>query len=174
MTVSSPEQVAAAKANLDAFFGLTGKVFEGVEKLIALNLQVMRSTLAEAQENTTKVPGTPEPQQWLALQVGFLELLAEKSLSYSRQVFDISSTTQAELTQLAQTQYERFNDRVQASVEEAAKSSPTGSEALIAAWKSAIAASTTLYETLQKTGQQAVQVAGSNFDALTATKSKAG
>jgi phasin family protein len=166
MTLSSPEQVAVAKANFDAFFGLAGKVFEGVEKLVALNLQVIRSTLAEAQENLTKVPGTPEPQQWFALQAGFIGPFAEKSLSYSRQVFDIASTTQTEVTQLAQTQYERYNNRVQALVEEAAKNSPAGSEA-------AIAASTTLYETLQKTGQQAVQAVESNFDAVTATASKA-
>jgi hypothetical protein len=88
-------------------------------------------------------------------------------------VFDIASTTQAEVTQLAQMQYERYNGRVQALVEEAAKNAPAGSEAAIAAWKSAITATTTLYETLQKTGQQAVQVAGSNFDAVTATASKA-
>jgi phasin family protein len=173
MILSSPEQVAAAKANLDAFFGLTGKVFEGIEKLVALNLQVVRSTLAEAQENVTKVPGTTDPQQWFALQAGFTGPFAEKSLSYSRQVFDIASTTQAEVTQLAQAHYDRYNDRVQTLVEEAAKHGPAGSEAAIAAWKSAIAATTTLYETLQKTGQQAVQVAGSNFDALTASASKA-
>ncbi|WP_341319205.1 phasin family protein [Paraburkholderia sp. IMGN_8] len=173
MTILSPEHVAAAKANLDAFFGLTGKVFEGVEKLVALNLQVVRSTLAEAQENVAKVPGTTDPQQWFALQAGFTGPFAEKSLSYGRQVLDIVSTTQAEVTQLAQTQYERYNGRVQTLVEEAAKSAPAGSEAAIAAWKSAITSTTTLYETLQKTGQQAMEVAGSNFDALTATASKA-
>jgi len=173
MALSSPEQVAAAKAYLDAFFGLTGKVFEGVEKLVALNLQVVRATLAEAQENMTKVSGTTEPQQWFTLQAGFIGPFAEKSLSYSRQVFEIASTTQAEVTQLAQTQYERYNDRVQALVEQAAKSSPAGSEAAIAAWKSAIAATTTLVETLQKTGQQAVQAVESNLEAVTAAASKA-
>lgn len=173
MTLLSPEQHAAAKANLDAYFGLAGKVFEGVEKLFALNLQVVKSTLAETQQNMTKVPGTAEPQQWFALQTGFTGPVAEKSLSYGRQVFDIASATQAEVTQLAQAYYERYNNRVQALVEEAAKNSPAGSEAAIAAWKSAIAATTTLYETLQKTAQQAAQVAESNFDAVTATASKA-
>ncbi|MFL9993209.1 phasin family protein [Paraburkholderia sediminicola] len=173
MTLLSPEHIAAAKANVDAYFGVTGKIFEGVEKLVALNLQVVKATLAEAQENLTKVPGTTEPQQWFTLQAGFTAPFAEKSLSYGRQVFDIASTTQAEVTQLTQTYYERYNDRVQVLVEEAAKHSPAGSEAAIAAWKSAIAATTTLVETLQKTGQQAVQAAESNFEAVTATASKA-
>ena len=173
MTLLSPEQVAAQKANVDAFFGVAGKIFEGVEKLVALNLQAVRATLAEAQENLTKVSGTTEPQQWFTLQADVTGPFAEKSLSYGKQVFEIASTTQAEVTQLAQTHYERYNDRVQALVEEAAKHAPTGSEAAIAAWKSAIAATTTLYETLQKTGQQAVQFAGSNLDVVTATASKA-
>ncbi|MGF6900196.1 TIGR01841 family phasin [Paraburkholderia sp. GAS348] len=173
MTLLSPDQVAGAKTNVDAFFGLAGKIFEGVEKLAALNLQVIRAALAEAQENMAKVSGTTEPPQWFTLQAGFTGPFAEKSLSYGRQVFDIASTTQAEIAQLAQTQYERYSNRVQALVDEAAKSSPAGSEAAIAAWKSTIAATTTLYETLQKTGQQAVQAVESNFEAVTATASKA-
>ncbi|MFM0206298.1 TIGR01841 family phasin [Paraburkholderia sediminicola] len=173
MTLLSPEHIAAAKANVDAYFGVTGKFFEGVEKLVALNLQVVKATLAEAQENLTKASGTTEPQQWFTQQAGFTGPFAEKSLSYGRQVFDIASTTQAEVTQLTQTYYERYNDRVQELVEQAAKHAPGGSEAAIAAWKSAIAATSTLCETLQRTAQQAVQAAESNFDAVTATASKA-
>lgn len=37
------EQIAAAhKANLETFFGLTNKAFEGVEKLVELNLESSR------------------------------------------------------------------------------------------------------------------------------------
>jgi phasin family protein len=174
MALLSPEQIAASqKASLDAFFGLTGKVFEGVEKLVALNLQVVRSTLAESKENLTKAPGTTDPQQWFTLQAGFTAPFAEKSLSYGHQLFDIASTTQAEVAQLAQTQYERYNARVQEFIEEASKSAPAGSEAAIAAWKTAISATTTLYESLQKTGQQAVEMAGTNLEAVTAPASRA-
>ncbi|HYS66469.1 MAG TPA: TIGR01841 family phasin [Paraburkholderia sp.] len=174
MALSSPEQIAAAqKANLDVFFGLTGKVFEAVEKLVALNLQLVRSTLTETQEAMTKAPGTTDPQQWFALQAGVTGPFTEKSLSYGRQLFDIALTTQAEVTQLAQTQYERYNARVQALIEEAAKSAPAGSEAAVAAWKSAISATTALCESLQKTGRQAVEMAGTNLDVVTATASSA-
>lgn len=173
MALSSPEQIAASqKAGLDAFFGLTGKVFEGVEKLVALNLQVVKSTLAESRESLTKAPGTAEPQQWFTLQAGFAAPLAEKSLAYTRQLFDIASTTQAEVAQLAQTHCERYNANLQALIEEATKSAPAGSEAAIAAWKSAISATATLYESLQKTGQQAVEMAGTNLEAVTASASK--
>ncbi|BFG81375.1 phasin family protein [Paraburkholderia terrae] len=174
MALSSPEQIAASqKASLDVFFGLAGKVFEGVEKLVALNLQVVKSTLAESQENLTKAPGISDPQQWFTPQAGFTAPFAEKSLSYGRQLFEIVSTTQAEVAQLAQTHYERYNARVQVFIEEAAKSAPAGSEAAIAAWKSAINATTALCESLQKTGQQAVEMTGTNLEAVTASTSRA-
>ncbi|MFM0499755.1 phasin family protein [Paraburkholderia caffeinilytica] len=172
MTLLSPEQAAAAKTNVDAFFGVTGKIFEGFEKLAALNLQAVKATLAEAQENMAKVSGAKEPQQWFTLQADFARPYAEKSLSYGRQVFDIAAATQAEVTQFAQAYYERYNNRVQAIVEEAVKRAPSGSEATIAAWNSAIAATTTLCETLQKTGQQAVKMAESNLDAVIAPATK--
>lgn len=174
MALLSPEQVASAqKANLDAFFGLSGKVFEGVEKLIALNLQAIKSTLVEAQENAATASGTNDPQQWLASQAGVTGPCADKWRSFGRQLLDITSTTQAEVTQLARAQYELYNARVQTLVEDAAKSAPAGSEAAIAAWKSAISATSTWHDTLQKTGQQAMQVAGSNLAAVTAAASSA-
>ncbi|WP_025600048.1 TIGR01841 family phasin [Burkholderia sp. WSM2230] len=173
MALLSPEQFAASqKANLDAFFALTGKVFEGVEKLVALNVQAIKSTLVESQENMAKAPVATDPQQWFAPQAGSSAAFAEKSLSYSRQFFDIASTTQAEVAQLALAQYERYNARLQEFIEEAAKSAPAGSEAAIAAWKSAISATTTLCESLQKTGQQAVEMAGTNLEAVTTSASR--
>jgi hypothetical protein len=55
MTLLTPEQIGAAqKANLDTLFGLTNKAFDGFQKLVQLNLQVVKSTIAESQDNTQK------------------------------------------------------------------------------------------------------------------------
>ncbi|MBB5501274.1 phasin family protein [Paraburkholderia sp. MM5384-R2] len=173
MNLLTPEQfVTAQKANLDAAYGLASNVVAGMERLAELNLKTIRSTLAETQENALKACSTKEPQEWLALQTTFAAPTAEKVQSYGRQLFEIVSATQSEFTQLAQTQYEAYNRRTQTLVEEVAKSAPAGSEAAIAAWKSAITATSTLVETLQKTSQQAVQVAESNLDAVATAASK--
>jgi hypothetical protein len=45
----TPEQlVASQKANLETIYGLTTKAFEGVEKLVELNLQATKAALAES------------------------------------------------------------------------------------------------------------------------------
>jgi phasin family protein len=154
------EQVAATqKANLDSLFGLTDKLVEGVEKLTDLNLQLIRSTLADTQEHALRTLSVKEPQEWLALQASIAAPMAEKAQTYSRQLSEIVSAIQAAFAGLAQAQCEAYGRRVQTLVDDIARSAPAGSEAAVAALNSAITASSALYETLQKTGQQAVEVA---------------
>lgn len=173
MTQLTLEQVAAtSKANLDILFGLTGRVVEGVEKLAELNRQAISSTLADTQEHALKTLSVKEPQEWLALQTSLAAPMAEKAQTYSRQLFEIVSATQAEFARFVQAQCEAYGRQVQTLVEDVAKSAPAGSEATVAAWKSAISATSTLVETLQKTGQQAVEVAQSNLDTVTAAAAK--
>lgn len=53
-----------------------------------------------------------------------------------------------------------------------AKSAPQGSESIVAALDSAISAAHELYGSLQRSGQQAVEVARTNIDMATAAASK--
>jgi len=173
MTLLTPEQFAAAnKAQFDTLFGLTNKAFEGMEKLLELNLQVVKSTLAETSESTAKALSAKDPQEWLALQAGVAAPFAEKAQSYGRQLVQIASAAQADFMQFAQARYEEQNRRVQTLVDELTKSAPAGSEALIAAWKLAITTSTTLSESLQQTARQTAQIAENNIKAVTAAGPK--
>jgi phasin family protein len=174
MTLLTPEQFAAAqKANLETLFGLTTKAFEGVEKLVELNLQVVKSTLAESQENAQRALSVKDAQELLALQASLTQPVAEKVLSYGRHLYEIASATQAEFTRVAEAQYEEQNKKVQALVENVAKNAPAGSETAVAVIKSAITAANTTYETVHKATKQAVEIAESNFNAAATAASKA-
>jgi len=167
------EQIAAAKkSNLDVAFGLTNNIVAGVQKLTELNLQMIKTTMAETQENAQQAlsKGT---QERLAQQASLAAPMAEKMQSYSRQVWDIVSATQAGFARIAQAQYKTYTDRTQTLFEDVAKRAPAGSETGIAAWKSVIELTNTLYETAQKSSQQAIQVTNSNFDAAAVAASKA-
>ena len=174
MTLLTPEQFAAAqKANLETLFGLTSKAFEGVEKLVELNIQVVKSTIAESQENAQRALSVKDAQELLALQAGLTQPVAEKVLSYGRHLYEIASATQAEFARVAEAQYEEQNRKVQALVENVAKNAPAGSETAVAVIKSAITAANTTYETVHKATKQAVEIAESNFNAAATAASKA-
>ncbi|WP_207001139.1 phasin family protein [Trinickia mobilis] len=174
MTLLTPEQFAAAqKANLEALFDLTNKAFEGIEKLVELNLQVVKSTLAESQENAQRALSTKDAQEFLSLQASLTQPVAEKVLSYGRHLYEIASATQAEFAKVAEAQYEEQNRKVQALVDNVAKNAPAGSETAVAVMKSAITAANTTYETVHKATKQAVEIAESNFNAAATAATKA-
>jgi phasin family protein len=92
------EQVLAAhKANVETLFGLTNKAFEGVEKLVELNLQVAKTALSEAADTTAAALSVKDAQELLSLQAGLLQPTAEKAAAYSRHLYDIASATGAEV-----------------------------------------------------------------------------
>ena len=172
--MSSPEQfLAAQKASANSAFGVAMKYFEGIERLVELNLQTARSTLAQTADNTAKVLSAKEPQDWSALQASLLAAFAEQAQSYTRQFMDIASSAQAECLTAGQARYEEQNRRVRTLVDELVRSAPAGSEALTAAWKSAITSSNTWSESLRRSAQQTAELAASNFKVVTAVGSKA-
>jgi phasin family protein len=174
MSLLTHEQVLAAqKTNLDTLFSLTNKAFEGMEKLFELNVQVMKSTFLESQENTQRALSVKDGQEFLTLQATLSQPIAEKALSYSRHLYEIASSTQGEFAKVAEAQYEQQNLKVQALIDNAAKNAPAGSETAVAMLKSAITAANTTYDTVHKATKQAIEMAESNFNAATSAASKA-
>ncbi|MFG6415405.1 phasin family protein [Roseateles sp. DC23W] len=168
------EQVLAAhKANVETLFGLTNKAFEGVEKLVELNLQVAKTALTEVADTTAAAMSVKDAQELLALQAALLQPTAEKAASYSRHVYDIASTTGAEVAKVAEGQFADAQKTFSTMVDTAAKNAPAGTENAVALVKSAVAAANNAFESVQKATKQAVEVAEANFQAATSQAVKA-
>ena len=170
----TPEQLLAShKANVETLFGLTQKAFEGVEKLVELNLQVARTALAESADTTRAVLSVKDAQELMALQAGLLQPSAEKAAAYNRHVYDIAAATNAEVVKVAEEQLAEIQRAFTTLVDSAAKNAPAGSENAVALVKSAVAAASNAYESVQKAAKQAAEVAEANFQAVTNTAVKA-
>ena len=170
----TPEQLMAAqKANLETLFGLTQKAFEGVEKLVELNLQVAKTALGEVAESTKAALSVKDAQELMALQAGLLQPSAEKAASYSRHLYEIFAGTQAEVTKVAEATMADSQKKLLAVVDTAVKNAPAGTENAVALVKSAVAAANNAFESVNKAAKQAAEVAESNFQAMTNTAVKA-
>ena len=168
------EQIfAAQKANLETLFGLTNKAFEGIEKLVELNLQVAKTALGEAAESATALLSVKDAQELLAMQSALLQPSAEKAAAYSRHLYDIATSTQAEVSKLAEVQVADVQKKFAAVVDTAVKNAPAGSENAVALVKSAVAAANNAFESVQKAGKQAAEMAEANFTAATSSAVKA-
>ena len=163
----TPEQVLASqKATIETLFGLTGKAFEGVEKLVELNLTATKAALTEAAGTTQALLSVKDAQELLALQAAMFQPLAEKTAAYSRHLYDIASGTGAEFGRAFESQAAEAQKKFLAVVDNAAKNAPAGSETAVAVFKSAVAAGTNALESVQKAVKQASDVAEANFNAV--------
>ena len=170
----TPEQLMAAqKSNLDTLFGLTNKAFEGVEKLVELNLQVAKTTLAEFADTTKAALSVKDAQELIALQAGLLQPAAEKAAAYNRHLYDIVAGTGAEVTKVAEATMAETQKKVMSLVDNAVKNAPAGTENAVVLVKSAITAANNAYESVNKAARQAAEVAEANFQAVTNTAVKA-
>ncbi len=171
--LTAEQVIAAQKANLETLFDLTSKAFEGVEKLVELNLQVAKASLGEAQSAATASLAVKDAQELLALQAGLLQPAAEKAAAYGRHLYDIAASTNAEVTKVVESQVADAQAKFASAVDGAVKNAPAGTESAAALMKSAIAAASNAVESMQKATKQATDVAEANFQALTNTAVKA-
>ena len=167
--LTAEQILAAQKANVETLFGLTSKAFEGVEKLIELNVTASKAALAEAAGTTQAVLSVKDAQELLALQAGLFQPLAEKTAAYSRHLYDITATTSAEFGKTFENQLADAQKKFLAVVDNAAKNAPAGSETAVAVFKSAVAAGNNALESVQKAVKQAADVAEANFNAVANT-----
>lgn len=164
------EQVLAShKANIETLFGLTHKAFEGVEKLVELNVQATKAALAETANHTQAVLGVKDAQELLALQAGLVQPLAEKTAAYSRHLYDIASAAGADIGKNFEAQTAEAQKKFVGLVDSAAKNAPAGSETAVAVLKSAVAAANNAFESVQKAVKQASDIAEANFNTVAAS-----
>ena len=174
MSALTVEQVVAAqKANIETLFGLTNKAFEGVEKIVELNLTASKAALSEVSGHTQSVLSVKDVQELIALQSGLLQPLAEKTAAYSRHLYDIATNTSAEFTKAVEDQTSEAQAKFAALVDSAAKNAPAGSESAVAILKSSMSAASNALESVQKAVKQATEVAEANFNAVAATATNA-
>ena len=170
----TPEQlVASQKANMETLYGLTTKAFEGVEKLVELNLQATKAALAESQAHANAMLSVKDAQELIALQAGLFQPLAEKAAAYSRHLYDIASGTGAEFSKAFESKVAEGQAQFASLVDNAAKNAPAGSETAVAMMKSAVAAANNAFESVQKAVKQASDMAEANFNAVATSATNA-
>lgn len=163
----TPEQVLAShKANVETLFGLTNKAFEGVEKLVELNVGAARAALNDSANQAQAALSVKDAQELLALQASLFQPLAEKAAAYSRHLYDIASGTGAEFSKAFESKVAEGQAQFASLVDNAAKNAPAGSETAVAMMKSAVAAANNAFESVQKAVKQATDVAEANFNAV--------
>ncbi|QDX80716.1 granule-associated-like protein [Denitratisoma sp. DHT3] len=169
-----PEKIAAAnKASMETLLTFANTAFASAERLAALNLNTARSLLEDAVANTKTLLGAKDPQELVGLQSAMAQPAVEKAVAYSRSVYEIATQTQEELNKVLENQYAELNRNVGSALDQAAKNAPAGSDVAVAAFRSALAAANSAYDSVSKAARQVAEIAEANVAAATNATVKA-
>jgi phasin family protein len=169
------EQISAVqKSNAEMFAKLTGKFFDGFEKLTQLNLQVLKATMSERTEMLQKVRHSQNRLGFFDLQAERFAQFPERVAAYNRHLCAIFSSTQAEVTREAQRQDANFGGRVQDLLGSVAESASAASEKTALALRSRIMeAPESSYEAAIKATEETGEAVESDVKAASDTASPA-
>ncbi|WP_407277662.1 phasin family protein [Aromatoleum evansii] len=163
------EQFASAnQAGVEILTTLANKAFTRVERLTELNLNTARSVLDDSVAATKTVLAVKTPQDLLALQGTLAQPMLDKAVVYGRGVYEIATEGQQEIAKLFEARVAELNKTFTDALDKAAKSAPTGSEALFAAFKSAVDAANNVFDGVSKATKQATEIAEATVTAASA------
>ena len=162
-----------ANAGIGSVSLLANVTLDGVERLAALNLSAGRSFVEASFANFNALLGTTDVKSFVDLQQKLATPAIEKGMEYSRNVIAIASETKDKIAKEVETQVAETNAKVSGLVEKALESAPAGSEAAVAAVKTAIKTANEAYEGLNKAAKQAAEVAEASVAAATSATLKA-
>ncbi|MFZ6673447.1 phasin family protein [Undibacterium sp. Rencai35W] len=165
---TTPEQfIAATKSSLEAQFAsltaLNKKAFEGLEQLVALNVNAAKASIEEGTAAAKQLVSAKDPKEFFSLTAAQAQPSAEKALAYGRHLASITSATQAEFTKAVEAHIAETNTKVVALIDEVTKNAPAGSEQAVTALKAVVGNINAGYEQLSKTSKQAVQTLEDNL-----------
>ncbi len=161
------------KAALENILAVQGQLFQGFEKLVDLNVNALRDSLQRAAEHSQQVVNVKDARDVVELSQSVVNPGAEKALQYGKNVYDIVSELQLNLSRLAESQLAQGQQQISDAIDQLAKNAPTGSESAVALLKSTFASATNAAETVVKAARQASDAAESNIQAAASASLKA-
>lgn len=161
-----PQQLfASQKASLDNFFAIQGAMLNGFEKLVDLNVSVLKASFDEISQKSRAAIQVGDAQEAIAFSTTQFQPDAEKALAYGRRVYDVLSGVQVDVTKLTEAGFAQFQQQVSDAIDQLAKNAPAGSESAVALLKSSLASANSAYETAARSARQAAEAAESNLTA---------
>lgn len=168
------DQLAATqKANAEVMMALMRTAFEGMEKLAALNMAASREFFNSAVANTQQLMSAKDAQELAKINSTLSQPNVQKLMDYSRNVYDLVTQLQQEVTKVMDAQYSNFAQKASATIEKTSAQAPVGGDVFAAAMKSMLDATNQAFNNMQNMAKQMGDIADANLQAASTATAKA-
>jgi phasin family protein len=145
---------ASNEAVINQFAHFAQLSLANLEKFAEIGLDAARDSVEQATAHAAALAGAKDVHEVIALNSAALEPVMKRAYAYSRTVYETAAETNAEVKKVLEKQATEANKSAVASLEEAFKFAPAGSEAYVGNVKSAIAAAQSAYSNLAAVNKQ--------------------
>ncbi len=160
MSTVLEQMTAAHKENVATTMALAGIAATAAEKVMDLNINIVKTAIAGVTENGKAIADAKDAQALSSIQAQWAQPSLETFTAYVKDGYDILSESQADVTKIVDARIVEVNKTVVSALDQAEKNAPAGSDAAVAAMKSAVAAANQAYDAFSKAGKQVQEVTG--------------
>jgi phasin family protein len=167
MTNNKVEQTVAAmqKKNLESAMRLAQLSIENSQRILHLQMQTAREMFEDGVSNVQSLTQIKTPQEAMALRARYAQQAAEKMLTTSRNIAEITAEVQTEMSKLVSQQLTSGSHDMMEAMQGFLKGMPLNSHAAAEAMQ-------TTFETARKTLEQVAKASSEAFSAVAQTGKK--
>jgi len=169
MSTVLEQMTAANKETVATTLALAGIAATAAEKVMDLNIGIIKTAIASATENGKALADAKDAQAFSAIQAQWAQPSLETATAYMKDSYDILSESQADVTKIVDARIAEVNKTIVSTLDQAEKNAPAGSDVAVAAMKSAVAAANQAFDAFSKAGKQVQEVTGASVTMKTAT-----
>jgi phasin family protein len=168
------EQLTAAQqANAEIMTALLRTAFNGVERLTALNMAASREFFNNTVAGTQQLLAAKDANEAAKLNSELAKPNMEKLVDYSRNVYELVSEMQKEITSVMEAQYSTFSKTANNAVAKAKSSAPVGGDFFAATMQSMLDASSKAFDRMTAMAKQMSDLAETNIQTASKATGKA-
>jgi len=138
-----------------------------------LNIQVAKTMMHENVDHIKDTAQAKDVKELLSVQANFVQPLTEKTISYSRHLYNIATETQNALNEVTSDDLQARTQKLQELINDMGSHVPGSSDAMVNMIKQAVANANTVFESSQKAVKQAIDISSHQTNSATESALKA-
>ncbi len=164
---------AVQKANIEVMVSLMRTAFQGMEQLAALNIAATRELFNNSVAGTQQMMNAKDPQELIRVNNPLSHPNMQKMMEYSRNVYDLMTQMQKEVTTVMESSYSNFSRTASSAIEKTSANAPVGGDVFAATMKSLLSATNQAFEKMQGISRQMAEITEANIQAASSATTKA-
>lgn len=159
MSNTSEQFAAGSRIGIEALIALANSNLATYERLATLNFSVTRRMLEDGISYAKAILNARTPQELAQISVGASSPMLEQMIAYSRSLYQLASESQTEFARVFGGQTDRLNQNFAGLLESIGRNAAAGSQAAVAATKTALDAANTAQQELVKATKEVTEAA---------------